>query len=556
MTVTAAVLEGGVAETARAVASVRAQAPDELLVLPAERLGAARAAALEAAAGDLVAFCDPGEEWTPGRLERLAGELERRPDLDAVYGDAEGPDGAVQPAEDHDFFRVSWFGVAPRAGQAVLRVGAAREAGGFDPVLRRHSDWDLWLRLSRRGLLRRVPEVVTRRWRADDEPEWEELAAVLERHNTALADLGAAALHDLRVDGVPRSGFDAATWSAERRELVVCAVPARGSGYGEVARALLRALPRAGVDPVLAPTGAQLDPEMAPFGRALDHWGRWGFYYHVISRPSALPCARRAVYTMWESTAVPAWRIEELNQAADLVFVPCAQNAEAFAASGLQRPVRVLHHGVDPARFPVVERPERRTFTFGTFGDLTHRKGVDVLVRAFREEFAPGEDVALLLRTSTGALEADGLDDARIRIEQGGTLRPLLASLGDMDAFVAPSRGEGFGLCGLEAAATGLPLIATDWAGPAEYVRDVDGLPLRYELVDAGGRLVNHSAFEGDWAEPDVGHLRELLRTLESDREAARARGMRAAAAVRARWTWAGPAARLRAELDAWGSAP
>ena len=38
----------------------------------------------------------------------------------------------------------------------------------------------------------------------------------------------------------------------------------------------------------------------------------------------------------------------------------------------------------------------------------------------------------------------------------------------NMDVFVLPSRGEGFGFCGLEAMATGLPLIATAWGGPAD----------------------------------------------------------------------------------------
>jgi glycosyltransferase involved in cell wall biosynthesis len=435
----------------------------------------------------------------------------------------------------------------------VLRAAAARAAGGFDRGLRRHADWDLWLRMCRRGPLRRVPEIVTRRRRPDDEPAWEEYAAILDRHYAAMATESAAALHDLRADAAPAAPFDAETWRDGRRELVYCAAPVRGTGYGEVARALLRALPGAGVTPVLAPTRAQLDAELAPFQRQLDHWGRWGFYHHVISRPTALPCARRAVYTMWESTAVPQWRIEELNEAAELVFVPCAQNAEAFLACGLERPVRVLHHGVDAERFPVLERPDRGTFTFGTFGDLTYRKGVDVLVRAFREEFAPSEDVALLLRSSTGALDADEIDDPRIRVEYGEP-RGLLDALADIDAFVQPSRGEGFGLCGLEAAATGLPLIATDWAGPREYVRDVHGLPLRYAPADSGGRLVNHSVFEGRWAEPDLGHLRELMRSLVVDRGAARARGARAAEAVRARWSWARPAAQIRAALDARGA--
>jgi glycosyltransferase involved in cell wall biosynthesis len=540
-----------VCDDERALASVRAQEPDELLVVPACD-GAARAHALQAAGGDVVAWCDAGEVWAPGRLAALAGELERRPEVDLVYGDVQVAGGRVQRAEDHDFFRLSWWGVTPRAGQVVHRVDAARAAGGFDPALRRHADWDLWLRMSRRGLLRRVPQVVGRRTEVEEDPAWEEWSRVIERHHAELAREGPAALHDLVVDAARPAAFDSDTWREGRRELVVCATPLPRTGYGEVARALLHALPDAGVTPLLAPTRAQLDGELRPFDRDLGHWGRWGFYYHVISRPGALPCARRAVYTMWESSSVPAWRIEELNAAAEVVFVPCTQNADAFVASGLERPVRVLHHGVEAARFGPLERPASRPFTFGTLGDLTLRKGVDVLVRAFRDEFGAREDVALLLHTTSGTLAADGLDDPRIRVLDGPTDHAgLLGTLRAMDAFVLPSRGEGFGLCGLEAAATGLPLIATDWAGPAEYVRDVDGLPLRFELQDAGGAHVSHSVFDGAWAEPDIGHLRALMRMLVADRDAACERGRRAAAAVRARWGWERPAKQLRAELDA-----
>jgi glycosyltransferase involved in cell wall biosynthesis len=544
----------------RALAAVRAQTrpPEEILVVERNgSLGAARARALSQARGDLVAWCDAGEEWLPEHLAILAGELERRPGVDLVYGDAEVVDAnggpRLQPAEDYDFFRLSWFGVGPRGGQVVHRASAAHHAGGFDSGLRRHADLDLWLRMCRRGLLRRVPEVVTRRHEGGEDPEWEEWALVMDRNYEQLAYADPADSHDLLVDAAAPAGFDPATWCESGRELIVCATPVQGTGYGEVTRALLQALPGAGVTPILAPTRAQLDSELEPFERAFDHWGRWAFYYHVITQPRALPSARRAAYSMWESTVVPAERIEELNAGAELVFVPCVQNAEAFVSCGLERPVGVLHHGVDPARFPVLERAQDcRPFTFGSFGDLSPRKGIDALVRAFRAEFGEHEDVALRLRSSKTPPDAEGLDDARIHVEHGICDHPrLLEALRSMDAFVQPSRGEGFGLCGLEAAATGLPVIATDWSGPAEYVREVHGLPLRYQLQDAAGRRIGSSVFEGLWAEPDVDHLRELMRSLYEDRDAARERGRMAAQAVRERWTWERPAKQIRDELDA-----
>jgi hypothetical protein len=102
-----------------------------------------------------------------------------------------------------------------------------------------------------------------------------------------------------------------------------------------------------------------------------------------------------------------------------------------------------------------------------------------------------------------------------------------------MDAFVLPSRGEGFGLTGLEAMATDLPVIATNLTGQADYLDPADSLPLDYRLIDAPGQVNPYVRFDGQWAEPDEAHLRRLLRWVYEHREEAVEMGSRAAARVR-----------------------
>ena len=104
--ITAVVCAAGRDETERALASVEAQEPaaDEVLVVPTQDgIGAAGAQALATARGELIAFCDPGEEWRPGRLATLAAAFEGNPEIDAVYGDAElllnGGPPVIEPAE-------------------------------------------------------------------------------------------------------------------------------------------------------------------------------------------------------------------------------------------------------------------------------------------------------------------------------------------------------------------------------------------------------------------------------------------------------------------------
>jgi glycosyltransferase involved in cell wall biosynthesis len=233
-----------------------------------------------------------------------------------------------------------------------------------------------------------------------------------------------------------------------------------------------------------------------------------------------------------------------------LQYVPCKQNAECFRDCGLRIPVEILHLGVDPTRYPYMDRAHSGPFTFGTYGDLTARKGIDVLIRAFRDEFADREPVRLLLK-DTGTAPLREATDPRIEVLRGVMDHDeLLGLLRQMDAFVLPSRGEGFGLCGLEAMSTGLPLIATNWSGPTEYLDPADSFPLECRLVNAAGTESKNVRYFGQWAEPDYEHLRHLMRWLYEHRDAAKAKGRLASQRVHRFWTWDRAAQKLCKDLD------
>ena len=182
---------------ARAVRSVLAQEADDLEVLivddasvsppelPADprgrirllRLdshrgpGAARAAGLRAAEGELIAYCDDDDEWHPGHLRILVEYLRQHPEVDLVYGDSEWRQVGVAPtvAYSFDYDLPALTGENYIFASDVLhRAAAARVAGGFDETLPAYEDWDLWLRMSQSGTFRHVPAVVgTHHWHED-----------------------------------------------------------------------------------------------------------------------------------------------------------------------------------------------------------------------------------------------------------------------------------------------------------------------------------------------------------------------------------------------------
>ena len=151
------------------------------------------------------------------------------------------------------------------------------------------------------------------------------------------------------------------------------------------------------------------------------------------------------------------------------------------AASYLERPARVILHGVDTAVFhPAPDRAAlRREMGFapddiviGCFGRIRAQKGVDLLVGAALRLF-PARPRARLILTGRitqdnrafaeglqGRIAAAGLSD-RIRFLGELPWEGVVRAYQAIDLFAAPARWEGFGLTPLEAMACGVPVIAS-----------------------------------------------------------------------------------------------
>jgi glycosyltransferase involved in cell wall biosynthesis len=133
--------------------------------------GGARNAAL--ARGDalgtrfaLVAFLDDDDLWGEGHLAAARARLEARPDATFVHGAATTRgQGGERPYHERgegplegDLFRTLLRRDAVATSTVVARLDAVRAEGGFRADLRNGQDWDLWLRLARRGPAAFVPE--------------------------------------------------------------------------------------------------------------------------------------------------------------------------------------------------------------------------------------------------------------------------------------------------------------------------------------------------------------------------------------------------------------
>ena len=71
-------------------------------------------------------------------------------------------------------------------------------------------------------------------------------------------------------------------------------------------------------------------------------------------------------------------------------------------------------------------------------------------------------------------------------------------------ALVSLTRGEGYGLPLLEAAASGLPVIATNWSGHLDFLNKGKFLKVQYQLADVHHTRIDNRIFlpGTKWAEP------------------------------------------------------
>jgi len=288
-------------------------------------------------------------------------------------------------------------------------------------------------------------------------------------------------------------------------------------------------------------------------------------------------------FTMFESTELPKDWVKVFHDFCERVIVPCQWCYDVFRENGYNGNMHIVPLGVNVGEFQYINRPERDTYTFLTTGDHGRRKGWDLTGDALGVAFGAIDDLcgeyksmALRLMNELGISPADHhKTDARLIIKMAETASGVLrdancildrriqiwvenvSSMADVyavaDAFVFPTRAEGFGLLPREAAATGLPVICTDYSGMAGEVQHW-GIPLSYKEVE-----VEHwartplSYYSGKWAAPDVYDLALQMRRLYEDRQRGREIGKRGSEWINANCTWEHSADALMALFDEYG---
>jgi glycosyltransferase involved in cell wall biosynthesis len=108
---------------------------------------------------------------------------------------------------------------------------------------------------------------------------------------------------------------------------------------------------------------------------------------------------------------------------------------------------------------------ERRT-EFLYVGQLIHRKGIDILLSAFRDYRLNGGAWGLRI-IGSGPMQVDCQGDGII-FEGFGQARHVAQRMAEARCFILPSREDHWGTVVCEAMACGTPVIASRWVGASE----------------------------------------------------------------------------------------
>jgi glycosyltransferase involved in cell wall biosynthesis len=291
-------------------------------------------------------------------------------------------------------------------------------------------------------------------------------------------------------------------------------------------------------------------------------------------RPPA--AGRLALIQPWEFGSVPRDWLGAIAAHVDELWVPSDHVRRMYLGAGVDpERVRTIPNGVDLSVFtPEGARFELPAGARGTrylfVGGLIWRKGVDVLLEAWRAAFCGRDDVTLVIkdfgrdgvyrgadRGAIGAYAESGLLPRIVLVPDQLDTAQMAALYRSCDALVHPYRGEGFAMPVLEAMACGLPVIATAGGPTDEFCPPEAGWRIRSRRVEFPSDRVDSLETAGrPWVlEPDAAHLAGLLRESERSPKVRSRRGAAGREAAQA-FSWDAVAARYTERLVALAAQP
>lgn len=197
----------------------------------------------------------------------------------------------------------------------------------------------------------------------------------------------------------------------------------------------------------------------------------------------------------------------------------------------------------------------------------TERKNPVDLLRAYMTEFKPDENVAMVLKTyvvnPSNQSEAQRIRDRIRDIKKKMYLKEypkilLISSLlsknqirtlhTQCDCYVSLHRCEGFGIPFAEAMLAKNPVIATEYGGPADFMKTQ--MCVKYQMTPVYGMPWSIYTGHMNWAQPDLMHARKLMRWAFDNQKLAKHMGEKGYQDLLATHSWEAIGKKMKDRLE------
>ena len=276
----------------------------------------------------------------------------------------------------------------------------------------------------------------------------------------------------------------------------------------------------------------------------------------IMNRMAYIVGEPKIAYTVWETSKIPPSELEHLKQV-DEIWIPSTWGKALLEQNGISPDrVKVVPEGVNTQLYKPKHQEKlassNNRFRFLSVGKWEKRKGIDILLKAYAQEFSVDEPVELVLHCYNPRLpklktqiksfifKLNLPPHPPIRYSAPVRESTMVELYNSCDAFVLATRAEGWGLPILEAMACGKPVIVTNYSAYLDFVNSQNGYLVNVKNMT---QVDDPECFDseldyGEWAEPDIEHLRCTLRHIFENQQEAKEIGKIARKDVINSWTW------------------
>ena len=262
-------------------------------------------------------------------------------------------------------------------------------------------------------------------------------------------------------------------------------------------------------------------------------------------------------WVVFESTRVPP-TVMSTMLAADQVWVPSEWGRKVLIANGAEADrCQVMPEGIDSSKYhPYSPRVDSPIMSYLISGKYELRKSIIETIIAWIQEFGNDPDVELVVKSSHYANQVEKYNELSNWLGSTGinNVRVLWGSIAQTDlvdlyqqshVFVLPTKGEGWGLPLIEAAASGLPIITTMYSGHTEFLQPIESsvIPVEFDPAPIACEEYKfcYPTTDGDWGnwvQPRVDSIRQALRTARDNYSTLSAQAIANSEIIRRDFSW------------------